>query len=85
MSRILTIAFSAVTLCAASLPTMAEPDSHSDKRKLDPITCQVRPLDGMALVTGKVCKSDSEWARIKEGFAPGFGPGDRSASVGTTR
>ena len=75
MSRILTITFSAVTLCAASLPTMAGPDSYSDKRNPDPITCQVRPVQTMALLKEQVCKRQSEWARMtRAGFADGGQP-----------
>ena len=65
MRLVLTITFSALTLCAASLPAMAARDTHSDSRNPDAITCQVQPIRGMAQLRGKpVCRRNSEWARM---------------------
>ncbi len=77
MSRVLTAALLVLTLSAPALPTMAGPDAYSDKLKLDPITCQIRPIPNMAQLQEKVCKRSSEWARIDAGprFAgEGLGP-----------
>ena len=63
MSRILTAALLALTLCAAAVPTMAGPDAYSDKRNPDPIICDVQLIESMAQVKDKVCKRKSEWAR----------------------
>ena len=67
MSRILKITLSALTLCAASVPTMAAPDANSDEPNPNAITCQVRPIQNMALVKDRVCKRNSEWARMNGG------------------
>jgi hypothetical protein len=67
MSRILKITLSTLTLCAASVPTMAAPDAYSDRQNPNAITCQVRPVEGMAHVKDKVCKRNSEWARMNGG------------------
>jgi hypothetical protein len=83
MSRILTITLSMLTLCAASVPTMAGPDAYSDKRNPDPITCQVRPVEGMAQVKDKVCKRNSEWARMN-GDSRFAGPEPRLPTMPTT-
>ena len=77
MHRILIMTISASMLagCAASLPRTAAADAYSNKPNPAPITCEVRPIENMALLKEQVCKRQSEWARMnRAGFADGGQP-----------
>lgn len=60
MKLILTIALSTLIIGAPALAEPAKEDPNAT-------TCKVRPLEGMAEVKDKVCKRNSEWARMNGG------------------